>query len=571
MSLTSAMLVGYTGINSNQTMVNTVGDDLANLNTTAFKQQRTMFETLMYDTPHPGSGPGEGSGGTLPLQIGRGSTVAAVQRDFGQGSIEATGGPADVALDGRGFFILADANGQQRYTRDGAFTLDATSTLVSGTNGMRVRGYAADAQGNIQRGALSDLLIPLGTVSQPMATSRVVLGGKLNAADSVAAAGQTIVSAPLMTANGPATETTALTDLVDDNGAALFTTGDEVRITVNKGGGTLPPASFIVGTTGSTVGDFAAYLETISGIHVDPTIDPDAGVRVATGPDPAAGSLIVTSNRGESNAIQLDDTGPALAIGEIRNVTSGIVPFRFSQATAAVGKGTSTNFTVYDSLGNPVEVRMRLALESKTPSGTTWRYYAESMDDSDLSPILGTGTISFDASGRFVSSSGEPLTIDRAATGSSTPIHLTLDFSGMTAPASSSDESAVFMAAQDGTPAGTLEGFEIDDRGVITGRFSNQRSLVLGQLAVATFVNEQGLLAQSGNTYLPGADSGDPTIGVAGEGGAGLVLAGALEQSNVELVREFIDLIAASTGISAASRVVRTSDDLLQELLLLAR
>ena len=90
-------------------------------------------------------------------------------------------------------------------------------------------------------------------------------------------------------------------------------------------------------------------------------------------------------------------------------------------------------------------------------------------------------------------------------------------------------------------------------------------------MALATFINDEGLVAQNKNIFLPGPDSGDPVVGAPRTGTAGAVIAGALEQSNVEIAREFIGLITASTGISAASRVVRTADDLLQQLLLLAR
>lgn len=127
------------------------------------------------------------------------------------------------------------------------------------------------------------------------------------------------------------------------------------------------------------------------------------------------------------------------------------------------------------------------------------------------------------------------------------------------------------MASQDGKQAGILTGYSIDSEGVVTAVFSNQQELVLGQVALATFVNDEGLIAEGGNTFKPGPNSGELTIGVPQSGKAGAVRSGTLEQSNVEIAREFINLISASTGISAASRVVRVADDLLQELLLLAR
>ncbi len=558
------MLVGFTGIKSNQTAVDTVGDNIANVNTTAFKNQRTLFETLLYQTISEGQGPSGTSGGTLPRQVGRGSTVAAIQRNFGQGSIESTGVAQDVALDGRGFFVIADPSGGQAFTRDGAFRLNANQTLLA-ANGAPVLGFLPDESGQIQRGTLSSLVIPIGTEMQAIATTNIVMDGALNAADDVATTGQVISSQALVTTSGAAASaTTRLTDLVDKNGTPLFATDDVVTIKARKGDIDVPKFDFVVGTTGSTLGDFAAFLETKLGVFVDSTTDPDASVLVGGASDTVPGSLVVGSNRGAVNAIHL-------APGSIVNTTTGATPFTFTTRSEAIGKGVTTSFTVNDSLGAPVDFRLRLALESKTTENTTWRFYAESTDDTDLSPIIGTGTIMFDQNGQFVSATGTDISIDRAGLGAMTPLAPSLDFSGLTGLAGPGGESQIIMASEDGAPAGVLVNYEIDSDGVITGAFDNEREAVLGQLAVATFVNNEGLIARSENTFVPGPNSGDANIGVANEGVAGQVVAGALEQSNVELVREFINLISASTGISASSRVVRASDDLLQELLLLAR
>jgi flagellar hook protein FlgE len=127
------------------------------------------------------------------------------------------------------------------------------------------------------------------------------------------------------------------------------------------------------------------------------------------------------------------------------------------------------------------------------------------------------------------------------------------------------------MATQDGTPGGTLIDYEIDNEGVIVGTFSNGRTRTFGQLALATFRNPSGLNGLGDNTFAVGVNSGEAMVSAPQTEGAGAIQSGALELSNVELSREFINLITASTGFSAASRVVRSADDLLQELLLLAR
>jgi len=565
MALTSAMLTGFTGINSNSTAVDTVGNNLANLNTTAFKGQRTLFETLLYRTISEGEAPSDTSGGTLPQQVGLGSTVSSIQRDFGQGGFDSTGFPSDLAIDGQGLFILDAGDRGQVYTRDGSFRLDATQTLVSAT-GDPLQVFAADDAGNIDTGTLTNLVIPLGVASQAVATTEVIMDGRLDNATNLASAGAISTSQVLTTSGGAAaTAGTRLTDLVDVNGIPLFATGDVVTVQGVKGGITMEESSFIVGTTGGSLGELGSFIENIMGIVADPATSSGAGVSVADGTDFPAGTLVIRSNPGEVNAVTLD-------AGSITNTTGPITsPFTFTTAQSAIGGGVTTTFQVFDSLGNPANVRLRASLESKSDTGTTWRLYTESVDDSDLSPLLGTGTITFDANGQFVAATGTDVAIDRAGVGAVTPLAFTLDFSRLTGLASTIGTSELVMASQDGAPAGVLTGFGIDDEGVVTGVYSNQLEEVLGQVALATFPNNEGLIALSENTFTVGPNSGDVGILAPQTGVAGAIRAGALEQSNVEIAREFINLITASTGISAASRVVRVADDLMQELLLLAR
>ena len=565
MSLTGAMLTGFTGISANSMGIATVGNNLANINTTAFKGQRTLFETLLYQTVNEGEAPSGTSGGTLPRQSGTGTQVSSIQRDFRQGSFESTGFQSDLAIDGEGFFILDGPAGQQLYTRDGSFHLDETQTLVS-ANGTAVQVFPGDGAGGVQIGSLSNLVIPLGTANEAVATTQVFLDGRLDAATGVAAAGAVLTSQALMTAGGaPATASTALTSLVDTNALPLFATGDELSINASKGGVAVSESTFIVGTTGTTVGDLAQHLEAVLGIDTSAASAGSPGVTIAQGPQPPAGTLVIESNAGVINAVTLDNAS-------IIN-RSGIVdsPFDFTTITPALGGGVTTTFAIYDSLGNQVDVRLRASLESKSEDGTVWRFYAESTADTDLSPALGTGTISFDSNGQFVAATGTDIAIDRDGIGATRRLAFTVDFSGLTGLAGSNGTSELIMDSQNGARAGVLTNYSIDLDGTVTAVYSNQQEEVLAQIALATFINDEGLVAGSDNTYVPGPNSGGPVITAPQTLTAGRVIAGALEQSNVDIAREFVNLITMSTGISAASRVVRVADDLLQELLLLAR
>ena len=564
MSLTSAMLVGFTGIDSNSVAIDTVGNNLANLNTTAFKGQRTLFETVLYRTFSEGEAPSDTSGGTLPRQVGLGTTVSSLQRNFAQGGLDSTGFQSDLAIDGDGFFVIRDSSGQLAYTRDGSFRLDETQTMVA-AGGSPLQVFAAGADGTINEGTLTDLQIPLGAASAAIPTTAVEMDGRLDSNTNIASAGSVVVSQALMTTTGAANASTSLTSLVDANGLLLFAAGDELAINGYKGEVATEEATFVVGTTGATLGDLASYMEAALGISTDPATGGTPGIVVSDGTEYPAGSLVVRSNLGELNAVALDG-------GSVVNRTGLTTsPFSFSTAVDAVGGGVTTTFGVFDSLGNQVDVRLRAVMETKSEAGSTWRFYAESVDDSDVSPILGTGTITFDTNGQFVGATGTDLSIDRAGTGAASPTSFTLDLASLTGLAGSEGVSELIMASQDGAPAGILTGYSIDREGIITGAYSNQLTEVFGQVALATFANNEGLVALSENRFVEGPDSGMAEVLAPRSGRAGDIVSGGLEQSNVEIAREFVNLISASTGISSASRVVRVADDLLQELLLIAR
>jgi flagellar hook protein FlgE len=123
------------------------------------------------------------------------------------------------------------------------------------------------------------------------------------------------------------------------------------------------------------------------------------------------------------------------------------------------------------------------------------------------------------------------------------------------------------MENQDGSQIGTLESFSVGADGAITGSYSNGQTKALGQVAIATFANQDGLVDQGGNEFTAGAGSGAAVISTPGQLGSGQIVAGALEQSNVDLSTEFVNMIVASTGFSAASRVISTSNQLITDLL----
>jgi flagellar hook protein FlgE len=159
MALTSTLFTGLSGLEANTTRLNVVGNNIANVNTVAFKASRALFKPQFYVTDSGGSAPSSNFGGTNPSQRGLGTEVSAIQKDFTAGSIEPTGKSTDLAIEGTGFFVVKGTD--QTYTRDGSFTLDSNNELVT-TTGSFVQGFGVDTSAALIPGKLQNLKIPLG-------------------------------------------------------------------------------------------------------------------------------------------------------------------------------------------------------------------------------------------------------------------------------------------------------------------------------------------------------------------------------------------------------------------------
>ena len=567
MGLTTSMFTALTGMNASQFRIDTVGDNIANVNTTAFKSNRTNFENQLALTVNGGTAPGATTGGTNPMQIGLGTLLGSVQRNASAGAIEVTGVPTDLAIEGDGFFIVQASSDRQAYTRDGAFRLDADNNLVT-ADGSAVRGFGIDSQFNITPGVLTDLTIPLGTLSTARATTLANFDGNLNANGDVATQGTILLSQSLEEGPGSAaTADTLLTELFDGTNTAtpLFAEDDIITLDgARKGGRDLGESTFTVTAT-STLGDYIEYLNNKLGINQDPNLPGSPGITIGDDSDPTTeGRIIIEGNAGTANALQIQ-------LSAIRSTNPNFTnPFAFTETQAANGESLFTSFVGFDSLGTPVLTNLTMVLDSKSNAGNTWRFFATSPDDTDVSPVLGTtGTLTFDVDGKLTSVTNTTLNVDRAGTGAVTPTSFNLDFSKVTG--LTSQGSTLVMTTQDGFTSGQLTNFSVGDDGVITGTFSNGMTRSLGQVAIAKFTNQEGLIATVNNLFITGPNSGEPVIVEPQQFGAGRVRGGALELSNVDLTREFIGLITASTAFSASGRVLSTSNDLLNELLVLAR
>ncbi|MCE9592240.1 MAG: flagellar hook-basal body complex protein [Planctomycetes bacterium] len=566
MGLTTSLYTSLSGMNASSQAISVAGNNIANVNTTAFKSSRADFQTQVSETIRVGSAPTATSGGTNPSQVGLGVQLGSITRNFNDGSLQPTGVNTEMAVEGDGFFVLS-LNGSTRYTRDGSFKLDRDSNLVAPRNGGLVQGNGVDDNFNLITGTVGNINIPLGTLTIAERTHNVNFAGNLNANGIAAANGSVITSGQMFSDAGGTTPAVAgdnLASLFNSTGGQLFNDGDVLTLTgITKGSATLPDHTFQVGAAnttssdanGSTLQDFMTFLQSVMGI--DATVG-SAGVTLNSG------SLVVTGNTGSVNDLVLDDGNI------IRNQsTTPTLPMTFSKSQSSDGESVRTTFVAFDSLGTPMNLDLSVVLESKDNTGTSWRFYAQSEDDTDVNRVLGNGTLAFDTNGQLISAGNNTVVVDRAGTGAFTPQSISLNFNNPSGALSALTDvtSQIAATSKDGTSIGTLQDFSVSSDGTISGVFSNSEIRTLGRVVVAKFANPAGLIETGNNLYNVSNASGDAAVVAPGTAGTGRIIGGALELSNVDLSQEFINLISASTGFTANSRVLTTSDRLIQELL----
>jgi flagellar hook protein FlgE len=586
MPSTTALFTGLSGLVTNARRLDVIGNNISNVNTTAFKSNRINFSPTFSRNFSLGSLPGQSTGGTNPTQVGLGVTVAGTQRSFANGAISATGVATDVAIEGDGFFIVNRA-GQQQFTRAGSFVRNSANDLVT-IDGARVQGFGVDSLFNVIAGNLVDLNLPLGTLTLAEATRNVTFSGNLNASGVVATTGSTHTFAQYFTDPGLTTPlastavdlTVAGNDLFIDDGTGAgvmaIDGGSGAIVTVSgleKGGKNLGTHTFAfsaaavpgVDDFGATLQDFLDFLDGVMGLDNTAV----SGQSLSGGISFAGGVITIAGNEGTAQDLAID----AADITFASNGAGLAQPMIPTKTGSADGESVRTSFTVFDSLGTPITVDLTMVLQATTPSGgTTWQFLAESDDNDALDRIVGLGVAQFDANGGFVSSTSDTFSVTRA-NGAVSPLTVTMQFdSGADSITALTDSTSALAAVfQDGSAIGTLSSFSIGEDGTITGSFTNGLTRTLGQLAIAKFTNPEGLVDAGNNMFTVGPNSGAPLITEPLTFGTGRVLGGALELSNVDLSQEFINMILASTGYSAASRVISTTDELIEQLLILGR
>ncbi len=412
-----SLFTAVSGLRAHQTMMDVVGNNISNVNTTGFKASSTVFEDTLSEVVRSSAGPQGLRGGTNPAQIGLGVRIGGIATNFSQGATQVTGRATDVALQGDGFFIVK-TDGETLYSRAGAFDVDVSGNIVN-PDGAIVQGWPA-TRGVIDTTApIGNLKLPIGQTVPPRQTAAIVVGGNLPAD---AAIGDTSVSS---------------IDIYDTQGVRA-----QATLTYTK-----------------------------------------------TGTDTWA----------------LDVTVPDVTSGA--DVSIGTATMTWDQTTKSFDVTTAT-------------------LSAASMAGAGYNV------DTDMTVTLGQST--------------RPLTQFSAP-----------DTAG--------------VVSQDGAGMGELQSFSLAPDGTLIGVFSNGVQEKLGQVALAAFDNPPGLEKAGGSLYRASSNSGIGSVGVAGQGGRGLMASGSLEMSNVDLAQEFTNLIIAQRGFQANSKIVSASDEILQDLVNLKR
>jgi flagellar hook protein FlgE len=550
--MANSLITGVTGLRVNQQMLDVVGNNLANSNTTGFKSQRVRFGDLVYQTLNQAATSSSPNvGGINPLQIGLGAKVAAIDSNLAQGSLESTNNDLDMAIQGNGYFVANNGLVDQ-YTRAGAFGIDSKNYVVDPSNGFHIQRFGTIGEGTaatpaFQTAGNSSIKIPIGTAIPGKATTTIDFQGNLAATAQGPAAQVLTSSQPFVTGGVAATATTALNS-IDDN-TAPYVAGDQLLIqgtTVNNA---------MVNTTlnltpTSTLGDLVNAI--------------NAAFPGATASLDANGNLVVTANNTGPSPLGLSISDATANTGASNWTNHG-----FSVTTPGKdGDTVTTGIQVFDVQGTSHSVN----LVFQKQSNNVWNLTASiPASEGTLTDNLVTGiTFNDDGSFRQVTGigAGNP-TLTMQINGLANPQTIGFNFgslNGFNGLTQVGGSSSAIAKDQDGYEAGFLTNISVDQDGIINGVFTNGRTLPIAQLAIATFANPSALLRQGNNYFGLSSESGNPLLGAALSDGRGSIQEKALETSNVDIALEFTRLIIAQRGFQMNARTITASDQVLQEL-----
>lgn len=564
---------GVAGLKTHQTRMDVIGNNIANVNTTAYKSSSMTFSELMSQTTQKASGANAttGVGGTNAKQIGLGVKAGAINTAITtQGSAQSTGNPFDIMITGDNFFVVSNGS-ENFFTRDGSFYVDGAGNLAMTSTGYNVMGWGVDeTTGNIKQDTVTALRImsAANMTYPPEATTQANISGILdeNDKDVTSANGKT-VNLNFFDARGysytakftfkqsgePNTNVYSmeLTKLLDSTGAEIDIS--KVKFGDNSTQTLQTPVTF----AGDTYEWDGKQLKTKADKKV---------VAYLSAAFNADGSLIDTSNDAAAAKAQQETLDAIAAAYGYEGSTDEFLKLYQKDA-----KGTEV--TVETMLGNMAKTTtaqgdLVLTTDKDKPMTMDGRFFegVKVIFDTDTGKLkqVGSNVTDFKTNVDFTPLGGNfsNITIDLSEC-------TNYDNKGTsTIGATSGDLDGLGT----GRRLGDMIGVSIQKDGMIYASYDNGMTKLLGQIATAAFANASGLEKEGDNLYSATLNSGEfDGIGVDITAGGGYMSPGQLEMSNVDLSSEFTEMITTQRGFQANSRIITVSDTLLEELTNLKR
>lgn len=547
-----SMYSAVSGLKTHQTRMDVIGNNIANVNTVAFKSSSVTFSDILYQTTSNASGANAttGTGGVNAKQIGLGTTAAATKVSItSAGASETTGNPFDIRLTDKNstnFFIVNNGS-ENVFTRSGSFYVDGSGNLCMSSTGYTVMGWQVDeTTGEIRKDTVSALRImqEKNLTSAPEATTQATIAGVLdeNDADVKSDAGK------VMNLN------------FYDNLGYQYTAKFAIKATAKDGEYTVELTSILdsnnknitEGFTQAQMKDIFGDTDTKTTIASYSSTLPECGYTY----DATNGKLTNTATSAEVT-IGKDGTladGTGKTIKDVFGVSEGNL--KNIKDSAAAGNTDYEFKDVPNADGTHSYQIIKTSATSSLKFNTKDGKFKSIGNGTEKSVELNLNNANLNKNGNF-----QNITVDFSQC---------LNYSGKST--IGADAGAVDGTTGKGRKLGAMTGIFIDTSGRIYGTYDNGNTELLGQIAVAQFSNASGLEKVGESCYRTTLNSGEfDGIGVEISADGSSMTTGELEMSNVDLSSEFTSMITTQRGFQANSRVITTSDTLLEELVNLKR
>lgn len=561
---------GVAGLKTHQTRMDVIGNNIANVNTTAYKSSSMTFSELMSQTTQKASGANAttGVGGTNAKQIGLGVKAGAINTAITtQGSAQSTGNPFDIMITGDNFFVVSNGS-ENFFTRDGSFYVDGAGNLAMTSTGYNVMGWGVDeTTGNIKQDTVTALRImsAANMTYPPEATTKANISGILdeNDKDVTSANGKT-VNLNFFDARGYSY--TAKFTFKQSGGDKTNEYSMELNKILDSTGAEIDISKLKFGNRSQQKMETKVTLNT-DAYKWDGKVlkTKDGTTEVANLADifNQDGSLITPQDDAAAQKQQkaLD------AIAKAYGYEGSTDEFLNLYITSTENK--DKQLTIQDLLGNMMAGKMTdvlpvdgsaITMEGRYFEGTTVVF---NKDTGKLESVGGSTTnLNVNAAFSALGGNFSDVTIDLSEC-------TNYDNKGTsTIGATSGDLDGLGT----GRRLGDMIGVSIQKDGMIYASYDNGMTKLLGQIATAAFANASGLEKEGDNLYSATLNSGEfDGIGVDITAGGGYMSTGQLEMSNVDLSSEFTEMITTQRGFQANSRIITVSDTLLEELTNLKR